>query len=405
MRRLLRSILVSGLLVAQPALAAVPNDPLIEQQWYLGKVKAFDAWDQATGNPEVVVAVLDTGVDLDHADIAGNLWTNPGEVALDGIDNDGNGFADDLHGWDFVDRDAIAEPDPVAGDEQDAIIHGTAIAGVIGAIGNNGEGVAEIAWRVRLMSVRILDNGGSGNSGDATEALRYAVKNGADVINVSFAGFEVDETFRAAVRDAYEAGVVIVAAVGNRSNGGADLDVNPLYPGCFVAGGGGGWGVGGRGRHHGAGHEGVVLQLRRVLYRYRGTWHRHLLGRVSGRGRGRVPRAVPRRMERHVHRRPDCRRHGGASQGGVPEPVAVGHEDRPAAVGGPREDRGPSHGGAWRRTRERGGGVRGGEGAVAGQGPCHGAAGRAKAHAFLELGSRSRGHRGGQRPQTAGGGV
>src|SRR3989344_1999 len=175
MRRLLRSILVSGLLVAQPALAAVPND---------------------------------------------------------------------LQGWDFVDRDAIAEPDPVAGDEQDAIIHGTAIAGVIGAIGNNGEGVAGIAWRVRLMSVRILDNGGAGESGDATEALRYAVKNGADVINVSFTGFEVDETFRAAVRDAYEAGVVIVAAVGNRSNGGAGPGVDPLYPRCFVADRGGDWVLG-----------------------------------------------------------------------------------------------------------------------------------------------------------------
>ncbi|TAK03550.1 hypothetical protein EPO34_00085 [Patescibacteria group bacterium] len=233
MRRLLFFLVTAGILIGQPVFAAVPNDPLIEQQWYLGKIKAFDAWDTATGSANVVVAVLDTGLDLDHPDVAGNLWTNPGEIPGDGLDNDQNGHVDDLHGWDFVDDDALPDPSPAPGDEAEATIHGTAIAGVIGAIGNNGTGVSGVNWQVRLMPLRILDREGSGNSADATAAIRYAMRSGASVINLSFTGAEVDGVFRQTIKDAYDAGVVVVAAVGNKTLGGTDLNQAPLYPVCF----------------------------------------------------------------------------------------------------------------------------------------------------------------------------
>ncbi|HBP00458.1 MAG: peptidase S8 and S53, subtilisin, kexin, sedolisin [Candidatus Uhrbacteria bacterium GW2011_GWF2_41_16] len=216
--------------------AKMPNDSLLDEQWYLGTIHAFDAWDTTSGSPEVIVAVLDTGLDLDHPDLSNHVWINPGEIPNDGRDNDGNGFIDDIHGWDFVDGDATPEPTISAVDQLDqgAISHGTVIAGIIGAVTDNGEGIAGINWHVRIMSVRILNNIGSGDSSKARRAIEYAVKNGADVINLSFTGFEVDEDFLQAVQDAYEQGVTVVAAVGNDENGGVNLNEQPIYPACFV---------------------------------------------------------------------------------------------------------------------------------------------------------------------------
>lgn len=216
-----------------PAHALTPNDPLLSQQWYLSKIHAFDAWDTQTGSREVVVAVLDTGVDFDHPDLAGNLWTNENEIPGDGIDNDNNGFIDDTNGWDFVDDDNSPIPTVTTSADIDAVYHGTVVAGLIGAVGNNAEGVTGVSWNVRIMPVRILDQFGSGTSQSARLALEYAVENGADIVNFSFTGFALDGAFRDVVRRAYERGVTVVAAAGNKGGGGTNLEESPVYPACF----------------------------------------------------------------------------------------------------------------------------------------------------------------------------
>ena len=232
--------------IAVPVYAFTPNDTYFAKQWYLPKINAPIAWDQTTGSSDVIVAVLDTGFDLDHPDLVANLWTNQGEVAGDGMDNDRNGFIDDLHGYDFVDDDGLPIPDDTPPIDISAIAHGTVIAGIIGAVGNNAEGIAGINWNVRLMSVRILNNEGSGSSFDARDAILYAVKNGADVINLSFTGFEIDTSFKQALQTAYDAGVVVVAAVGNAKNGedAINVDERPIYPACHGEGENEDWVIG-----------------------------------------------------------------------------------------------------------------------------------------------------------------
>lgn len=217
--------------VATPVLARTPDDLYLDEQWYLEQIDAFSAWDVETGSDEVVVAVLDTGVDTDHPDLAGHLWENSGEIAADGIDNDQNGYVDDVNGWDFVGRDATPSPEYSGGSfDVDAVSHGTFVAGIIGAVSDNNEGVAGINWDVKIMPVRILDRFGSGDSRFATKAVGYAVANGADVINFSLTGTTFDSIFWNAVREAYEAGVVVVAALGNES---ASVNDAPVYPACF----------------------------------------------------------------------------------------------------------------------------------------------------------------------------
>ncbi|MBI5370088.1 S8 family serine peptidase [Candidatus Uhrbacteria bacterium] len=230
MKRWLFSIFL--LFIAVPVSAMTPNDPLFERQWYLNKIGASNAWDQTTGSSDIIVAVLDTGFDMDHPDLINNVWTNAGEVLGDGIDNDNNGYVDDVHGYDFVGDDGDPIPDRDLPIDREAAAHGTMIAGIIGASGNNGVGIAGLNWHVRLMNVRILNNEGSGDSIAAKEAIEYAVHNGARVINLSFTGFAVDPSFKDALRKAYEAGVVIVAAVGNTKNGGINVDDKPIYPAC-----------------------------------------------------------------------------------------------------------------------------------------------------------------------------
>lgn len=227
--------LVWSLGPAGSAFARGTDDSLYDQQWYLDQISAPAAWDTTTGSHDVIVAVLDSGVDPDHPDLVDNLWVNPGEMADNGKDDDGNGFVDDVHGWDFVRDDNTPEPD--AGERafsEDGVAHGTVISGIVGAVGNNGVGVSGVAWSVRIMPVRILDNEGAGESDDARAAIRYAVQNGADVINLSFTGYDVDTEFERAVNEAYVAGIPVVAAVGNYSDTGLDLNETPVYPACFA---------------------------------------------------------------------------------------------------------------------------------------------------------------------------
>ncbi|HBK35322.1 MAG: peptidase S8 and S53, subtilisin, kexin, sedolisin [Candidatus Uhrbacteria bacterium GW2011_GWE2_40_58] len=222
----------------QPAFALSPNDPFLDSLWYLDHIGVPEAWETTTGSSEVIVAVLDSGVDFDHPDLADNSWVNKKEIPEDGIDNDGNGYIDDVYGWDFVHEDNMPIPDVGLGFEEDAVSHGTFIAGTIGAVGNNTEGIVGINWSVKIMSLRVLDNYGVGDSEAVRKAIEYATTNGADVINLSFAGYDYSERFQEAVEKAYEAGVVTVAAVGNDSDGGLNINHYPSYPACFTNGAG-----------------------------------------------------------------------------------------------------------------------------------------------------------------------
>jgi subtilisin family serine protease/chitodextrinase len=182
---------------------AVPNDPRYGEQWHLPKIDAAQAWDTQTGSSNVVVAVLDSGLDVDHADLAGAVWSNPGEVA-DGVDNDGNGFVDDVNGWNFVNE---------TNNVNDTFGHGTHVAGIIGATGNNAVGVAGVAYGVKIMPVSV--GGPSITASAVAEAIYYAVDEGADVINMSFGGPASFIGAREAIDHAVAEGVVLVASAGN----------------------------------------------------------------------------------------------------------------------------------------------------------------------------------------------
>jgi subtilisin family serine protease len=192
----------------------VPNDPLYKQQWGMPSIGAPAAWSRSTGSPSVIVAVLDTGIVLDHPDLEANVWTNPhpGE----------GGFAGDVHGWDFVGGDD---------DPSDDNGHGTHVAGILGAVGNDKLGVAGVDWSVGLMPLKICDSEGNCSLGDEIAALEYAVAHGAKVVNASFAGpYGGYQPEQEAIRAAGQAGLLFVAAAGNDA---ANNDVIPHYPASY----------------------------------------------------------------------------------------------------------------------------------------------------------------------------
>jgi subtilisin family serine protease len=197
---------------------AIPDDPrfLSGDQWGLNTIDAPDAWDVTTGSDSVVAAVLDTGLEYEHPDIDDNLWSNPGEIPLNLSDDDGNSFIDDTHGWDFIGDD----PDP-----RDPNGHGTHVAGILGAQGNNTTGGTGVNWDVAIMPLRVCSAGGSCSSAAVVEAIIYAGAEGAHVANMSFGG----GTFSQAQKDALDAasGTLFVASAGNS---GTNNDVTPQYP-------------------------------------------------------------------------------------------------------------------------------------------------------------------------------
>lgn len=226
---LLAALVLLSLPLSQ-VLARTPNDPFYGDQWYLPQIGAPTAWGITTGDSDLIIAVLDTGVDLDHPDLAENLWKNEQEIPGNQTDDDLNGFIDDYDGWDFVDDDGGPEPRAAALPDAGAIAHGTLIAGMIGAQTNNDVGYAGMLWEVDIMPIRVLNESGVGSEDATARAIDYAVANGAKVINMSFAGSASGSRLRTSVRRAYDAGVVIVAALGNDA---ADVDVNPVYPACY----------------------------------------------------------------------------------------------------------------------------------------------------------------------------
>jgi hypothetical protein len=206
--------------------AVCPDDPAFRDgfQWGTWYVGAPAAWERVHCT-DTVVAVLDSGIDPEHPDLKDNLWRNPRETAGDSTDNDGNGYVDDVIGYDFYDGD---------GDPTYTHAHGTHVAGVIGAVGNNARGVCGIAWRVPLMSLRVFrDTKESAPVDRIVEAIDYAAAHGARVINMSWGGPIESECLRSAIERA--SGVLFVASVGNGFDGvGADLQEHPQYPASFA---------------------------------------------------------------------------------------------------------------------------------------------------------------------------
>ncbi len=194
------------------------SDPYRANQSYLDLIQAEEAWQITTGNPDVVVAVLDEGIDLAHPDLAGQIHENLNEIAGDGLDNDGNGFTDDVQGWDFMDNDNT--PIPVGNLPINA--HGTAVAGLIAAIGENGEGITGLAPDCTLLPIRIFNGGTYGGNFKASEAIRYAATY-ADVINCSWSGQNLSNDLMSAIDFAVSSGregkgCVVLFASGNGGN-------------------------------------------------------------------------------------------------------------------------------------------------------------------------------------------
>lgn len=232
-------VILLGIAPARGVFALVPSDPFFVHQWYLEKVGAPAAWDLTIGNPTAVIAVLDVGVDLDHPDLQGAIWSNPDEVAGNGVDDDHNGYVDDVHGWDFVNGDNDPTPsfDITSADPRD-LHHGTIVAGIIAARGNNGEGIAGIDWLAKIMPLRVLHSDGSGDVDTVLPALRYAMAEGATIINLSFVGDERSTDFDQLIAEAERKGVLVVAAGGNEDRRGqGDLNRFPVYPICSGADG------------------------------------------------------------------------------------------------------------------------------------------------------------------------
>lgn len=227
--------LLSFFLFAESAFALQPNDPYFSQ-WAYMDIGIYKAWDRTTGSKGVVVAVIDNGFDTFHPDLHDNVWKNNDEIADNGFDDDQNGYIDDVWGWNFVDNNN--DPRPSVENlgpldlEKEIFSHGTFVAGIIGAVGNNGFDGVGINWQVKLMNLKVLDNSGTGEVLPLGKAITYAVNNGAHVINISLVGNEDKEAIDA-VKYAFERGVAVIAAVGNDF---LSLDDYPRYPVCADSG-------------------------------------------------------------------------------------------------------------------------------------------------------------------------
>lgn len=217
-------------------IARTPNDPLFAELWGMNNtgqtggtedadIDAPEAWEVASGVPEgsdIIVGVIDTGIDYLHPDLVDNMWTNEAELnGIPGYDDDGNGYVDDVYGYDFYGDDS---------DPSDAAGHGTHCAGTIAAVGDNMIGVTGVNWRCKVMALRFLNAGGGGSTFDAIEAVNYGVANGARILSNSWGGGGYSESMEAAIINARDHGVLFVAAAGNW---GMNNESEPFYPASY----------------------------------------------------------------------------------------------------------------------------------------------------------------------------
>lgn len=205
-----------------------PNDYNSNQQWFLNTINATGAWDVSKGSSDVVIAIVDDQVQIDHPDLAANIWVNPGEIAANGLDDDGNGYVDDINGWDVADNDGDVFTETFL-----QASHGTHVAGCASAVSNNGVGVSSIGYACKIMACKstsdnntssppTIDNGYGG--------ISYAIQNGADVINMSWGGPGGSQTGQNIITAGWNKGVMIVAAAGNDNTDDSDTR---FYPAAF----------------------------------------------------------------------------------------------------------------------------------------------------------------------------
>ena len=186
----------------------IPNDPSYPSQWNLVNIEAPAAWDITTGSDRVIIAFVDSGVDLDHPELKDKIWTNPGEIPGNGIDDDGNGYVDDVHGWDFVNW---------RGEPQDDYWHGTFISSIAAAETNNGDGMAGVSWGAEIMPIKAMDYRWYSKDWHITGGITYAADNGAKIINLSWTltGSDYPQALQTAVSYAHSKGALVVAAAGD----------------------------------------------------------------------------------------------------------------------------------------------------------------------------------------------
>lgn len=209
-------------------LSAIPNDPSLNLQWAINSSSVNQAWKYSTGSKNVVVAVIDSGIDLTHDDLKKNLWVNSGEIPGDGIDNEHNGYIDDINGWNFVNNN---------NDVQDRYGHGTHVAGIIGAVGNNSLGVAGLNWNVSIMTLKFMDDRGVGYTAGAIKAMEYIamMKNiyGVNIVvaNASWGGSSgYSSIIYNEINNLNSSNVILTVAAGNNGN---NNDITLTYPSCY----------------------------------------------------------------------------------------------------------------------------------------------------------------------------
>lgn len=209
-----------------------PNDTFyVSKQWWAqsapaGAVHLPDAWAITTGDSAVTIGIMDTGVDMGHPDLAARIWTNPGEIAGNGLDDDGDGYVDDVHGWDFGLGSNDPDPRPIFESDPpfsiDVGFHGTFVAGLAAAASNNAQGIAGVDWKAKIVPLRVADSSGAITLAPVAAAFAWATQHHLSVLNMSFGGPDsanvLEDFFQPLVDDAVAAGVVCVAAAGNDSS-------------------------------------------------------------------------------------------------------------------------------------------------------------------------------------------
>ena len=201
------------------------DDPLYSSQTNITSTNIDDVWEQyTTGDGSQVIAILDSGVDYTHPDLEANIWNNTEELnGVEGYDDDGNGYIDDIRGWDFINIDNAPLDDNM---------HGTHVAGIAGAVGNNGIGIAGAAWNVKLMPIKVFESTGQGSSVTIAEGIEYATNNGATILNMSFSGGQ-SATMLTALENAYSTAVLVAASGNNNTKIGPCLFCGPSFPAAY----------------------------------------------------------------------------------------------------------------------------------------------------------------------------
>ncbi len=201
--------------------AITPTDPLYAQQWGIPATQIDQVWETNTGDSSQVIAILDTGVDWQHPDLDSKIWRNNDEVVGNGIDDDGNGYTDDIRGWDWINND---------NNPTDDNSHGTHVAGIAAAEGNNGVGIAGVNWKAKIMPLKVFQSSGRGDAATITQAINYAKTKGATVINMSFGSYTKSLTMEAALSSAYSTSILAATAGNDDKKIGPGSSSAPMYP-------------------------------------------------------------------------------------------------------------------------------------------------------------------------------